>query len=127
MRRLAAGVLALILGANAAVMLLAGQWWYRAVPGVTGTGPYNAHFVKDIAAAYLIVALALVWRAARPAAGQGALIAGAGFLIVHALIHLVDEVSGGDAIGDFTRDFAGVFLPAFIAAWIAWPDRPRPS
>ena len=52
-----------------------------------------------------------------------AVIAGAGFLVVHALIHVVDELSGPNALGEFTRDFGGVFLPAILAAWIAWPSR----
>jgi hypothetical protein len=127
MKRIAAAILAVILGVNALAMLFAGHWWYGAVPGVTQTGPYNPHFVKDIGAAYLIVALALAWRAARAAAGQGAVIAGAGFLVVHAFIHVVDEISGGDALGEFVRDFGGVFLPAVVAAWIAWPSRSGPA
>ena len=69
MKRIIAGLLATVLGANGVVMLAAGGWWYGAVPGVTMTGPYNPHFVKDIGAAYLVVAGGLAWRALRP--GQG--------------------------------------------------------
>jgi len=127
MKRVAAGILALILGVNALAMLFSGHWWYGAVPGVTATGPFNPHFVKDIGAAYLVVALALAWRAARPAAGQGAAVAGAGFLAFHALIHVADELSGPNALAEFIRDFAGVFLPAIVAGWIAWPSRARSS
>ena len=127
MKRVAAGILALIMGANGLAMLFAGHWWYGAVPGVTETGPYNPHFVKDIGAAYLVVAAALLWRVVRPAAAQGAVVAGAGFLVVHALIHVVDELTGSNALGEFTRDFGGVFLPAILAAWIAWPSRSRSS
>lgn len=127
MKRIAAAILALILGANGLAMLFAGHWWYGAVPGVTETGPYNPHFVKDIGAAYLVAALAFAWRVARDAAGQGAVIAGAGFLAVHAAIHVVDELCGSNPVGEFSRDFAGVFLPAILAVWIAWPSRTRPA
>ena len=123
MKRVVAAVLGIVLGANALAMLFVGPMWYATVPGVTGTGPYNAHFVKDIGAAYLIVAAGLACSAVRPRIAASAMIAGAGFLIVHALIHVVDELSGPNPLAEFTRDFAGVFLPAILAAWIAWPPR----
>ena len=123
MKRTLAALLAALLGANAIAMLFAGRWWYGAVPGVTMTGPYNPHFVKDIGAAYLVVAAALTWRAARPAAGQGALVAAAAFLLVHALIHVSDAAMGGHAASDLIRDFAGVFLPALLAAWLVWTPK----
>ena len=125
MQRIIAGIVAAVLVANGVFMLFAGRWWYGAVPGVTETGPFNAHFVKDIGAAYLICGAALAWRAARDAsnAALGAATAAAGFLTAHALIHIVDEVSGSNALGEFARDFPGVFLPAIVAVWIALPAR----
>jgi hypothetical protein len=125
MKRIAAAVLALALGANAMVMLAAGAWWYGAVPGVGETGPYNAHFVKDVGAAYLVAAAALAWHAVRPAAARGAMIGAAGFLAFHGVIHIADALSGGDALGEFIRDFPGVFLPAILAVWIAGPTRSK--
>jgi hypothetical protein len=122
MKRIVAGLLAVMMGANGAVMMVAGLWWYHAVPGVTQTGPYNPHFVKDIGAAYLVVAGALAWRAVRPLAGQGALVAAAVFLGLHAGIHVVDASCGGHMVHDLGRDFAGVFLPALATAWLAWPS-----
>ena len=44
MKSVTAGVLALMLGVNGAVMLAAGQWWYGAVPGVTEIRPGNYVF-----------------------------------------------------------------------------------
>lgn len=123
MKRILAAILAAVLGANGVAMLAAGAWWYGAVPGVTMTGPYNPHFVKDIGAAYLVVAASLTWRAARPAAGQGALVASAGFLVLHGLIHIADAAMGMNMASDLLRDAAGVYAPALIAAWLALPTR----
>lgn len=125
MKRIVAGIVAAVLAANGGVMLFAGRWWYGAVPGVIETGPFNPHFVKDIGAAYLIYGAALAWRATRGGsiAALGAVTAAAGFLAVHALIHVVDEISGANALGEFARDFPGVFLPAIVAVWIALPVR----
>ena len=126
MTRAASILLCVLLGGNGVVMLFAGAWWYGAVPGVTMTGPYNPHFVKDIGAAYLVCALAYGWLAARPTSSlaRGAAITSALFLVLHAAIHIADAVAGDHAGADFARDFAGVFLPALLASWLV---RPRPT
>lgn len=36
------------LAANGIFMLVAPENWYFAVPGVTSTGPFNQHFLRDI-------------------------------------------------------------------------------
>src|SRR5437879_661937 len=91
MRRALALFIALAMTGNGLAMLLAGPWWYGAVPGVTQTGPFNAHFVKDIGAAYVVAGVGLGWLAARASAmARGAALAGAGFLVLHALIHLAE-------------------------------------
>ena len=126
-KQIVAALLAFALGANALAMLFAGPWWYGVVPGVTTTGPFNPHFVKDIGAAYLVVAAGLAWRAARPAAGQAAAVAAFAFLGLHALIHLFDAAGDGQAGADLSRDFVGVFPPMILAAWIAWPSRAGPG
>ncbi len=64
--RILAAVLAVVMGANGIAMLFAGLWWYGVVPGVTLTGPYNPHFVRDIGATYLVVGASLAAFAWRP-------------------------------------------------------------
>ena len=122
MRRAIAIVLAVAMSGNGLVMLAAGPWWYTAVPGVTETGPFNPHFVKDIGAAYLVAGLGLAWLGLRPmeAAARGAAMAGAAFLVLHAGIHLVEAIGHPAGLADLTRDFPGVILPAILAAWVAW-------
>ena len=80
MSRILAGGLALVLGINALAMLFGSFWWYNAVPGVTATGAYNPHFVRDIGAAFLVAAGGLGWFAWRPVQGWPALAAAAAFL-----------------------------------------------
>ena len=38
----------LFLFGNGLFMLLAPSTWYHFVPGVTHTGPFNQHFIRDI-------------------------------------------------------------------------------
>ena len=94
MSRILSGGLAVVLGVNALAMLFASFWWYNAVPGVTATGAYNPHFVRDIGAAYLVVAGGLGWFAWRPIQGWPALVASAAFLVLHAFIHVFDANRG---------------------------------
>lgn len=122
--RWVAALLALVLAGNALAMLFNGLAWYGAVPGVTSTGPFNAHFVRDIGAAYLVAALGLAWFAWRPREGWPALAAGAAFLTFHAAIHVYDATCGSTPLADFKRDFVGVYLFAAIPLLLALLRRP---
>ena len=125
MIRAIATLLALLLAGNGVVMLAAGAWWYGVVPGVPMTGPFNPHFVKDIGAAYLVSGLAFAWLAMRRSArAEGAAMAGALFLVQHALIHLAEATTSPMGLAHLVRDFPGVILPAIFAAWVAWPRQP---
>ena len=118
------GILAFILGvglaANGLIMLAVPADWYALVPGVSETGPFNAHFVRDIGAAYLVAGATLTYfafeRAARPAA-----LAGAAFLALHALVHLWDAAAGREHAHQLLVDLPSVFLPPALAIWLAWP------
>jgi peptidoglycan/LPS O-acetylase OafA/YrhL len=118
MRRSIAAILAVPTILNGLVMLVAGPFWYGHVPGVTGTGPFNPHFVQDIGVGFLIAGLALAARAWRPRYWPAA-VAGAAFLAAHALIHLVAIIGGHDHETVF--DLVAVVLPSAIALCSAFP------
>ncbi|WP_332771852.1 hypothetical protein [Phenylobacterium sp.] len=124
MTRILAAALAALLAVNALAMLFASFWWYGAVPGVTATGAYNPHFVRDIGAAYLVTAGGLAWFAWRPVQGWPALVAAAAFLVLHAGIHVFDASCSANPLADVIRDLPGVYLPALLAAWLAVAKRP---
>ncbi len=109
-----AGLLAVVMTANGLVMLFAGAWWYGVVPGVPSTGPFNAHFVKDIGAIYLVVGVSLAAFAFRPGRAFAALVAAAAFLTLHAAIHIGDALASPTCGRDLVRDLPGIFLPALI-------------
>jgi hypothetical protein len=111
------------LALNGLAMLVLPRPWYDAVPGVTGTGPFNPHFVRDIGAAYLVCGAALAWSAGRSAARSAAQFAAA-FLGVHALVHFWDALAGREGWSQLAVDLPTVFLPPALAIWIAWPRRP---
>jgi hypothetical protein len=127
MRGILAWILGLSLAANGAIMLAVPAAWYGAVPGVPATGPFNAHFVRDIGVAYLVAGMALTSfardRTARPAA-----LAGAAFLGLHALVHLWDAAAGREPAQQLLFDVPLIFVPPVLAIWIPWPQLPiRPN
>jgi hypothetical protein len=120
MRSVLTVFLGVALAGNGAVMLLAPPLWYGSVPGVADTGPFNPHFVRDIGCAYLVSGGALTWFAFDARARAAALASGA-FLALHALVHLWDAAAGRESLGHTLQDLPGVFAPAAIALWVAWP------
>jgi hypothetical protein len=121
LKRALAAIFGAIGALNGAFMLIDGARWYDTVPGLAHTGPYNAHFVADIGAAYFVAGLALMARAWRPQLWPAA-IAGAAFMVAHALIHVADLTL--QRSGDPRVDVFLVILPSLIAAWAATPDKP---
>lgn len=115
--------LAAILGlggiANGAFMLVSPANWYFAVPGVTTTGPFNQHFVRDIGLIFLLVGAAFVYGAVRPAARPFLWAAGALWLCGHALFHFWEVAVGICAPSSLAQDFPAVTLPAILTAALA--------
>jgi hypothetical protein len=120
MRGKMAWILRLGMAANGLIMLAVPAAWYANVPGVAGAGPFSAHFVRDVGAAYLIAGAALAWFAANRVALPAAQ-AGAAFLAVHALVHLWDAAAGREHVHQLLVDLPTVFLPPILAIWIVWP------
>lgn len=110
--------LAVVLGvaslANGAFMLVAPEDWYFAVPGVTTTGPFNQHFVRDIGLIFLFLGGAFFLGAAQP--HLRVLLWGAAslWLTGHALFHFWEVAVGICSPSVIPRDFPAVTLPAII-------------
>jgi hypothetical protein len=120
LKRWLAAILGVAGALNGAFMLIDGARWYDSVPGLPHTGPYNPHFVADIGAAYLVASLALIARAWRPRYWPAA-VAGAAFMVAHALIHVADLTM--ERSGNWLVDVFLVIIPAALAAWAAFSDK----
>jgi len=104
--------------ANGIFMLLGPADWYFAVPGVTTTGPFNQHFVRDIGLVFMGVGAALLVGAARPVYRPAAWGAAALWLSGHALFHFWEVAVGICGPSALLRDFPAVTLPALLAVAI---------
>jgi hypothetical protein len=118
MNRAVLGV-AILLGigaiANGVFMLISPVDWYFAVPGVTTTGPFNQHFVRDIGLIFMGVGAAFLLGAARPLYRAVCWGAAAVWLSGHALFHFWEVAVGICGPSALLRDFPAVTLPALLA------------
>jgi hypothetical protein len=120
MRTKLAWFVGLVSAANGTFMLVLPVVWYPLIPGVLETGPFNAHFIRDIGAAFLVSGAALVWFANDSRAWPAAL-AAAAFLSLHALVHVHDVLTARESLYHAAHDIPDVYLFAVLACWIAWP------
>lgn len=117
--------------ANGLFMLLSPERWYLTLPGVTTTGPFNQHFVRDIGLTFLLIGTSFL---AGAASSRHRVILWAVptlWLCGHALFHLWEVVAGISAHSAVARDFAAVMVPPVIGvvltvwAYLANEREPR--
>ena len=110
--------IAMLLGvamiANGTFMLVAPEGWYLAVPGVTSTGPFNQHFVRDIGLIFLLLGSAFLFGAVLPHSRVLLWAAPSIWLTGHALFHFWEVAVGICSSSVIARDFPAVTLPAII-------------
>jgi hypothetical protein len=110
--------------ANGLFMLVSPAHWYFSVPGVTTTGPFNQHFIRDIGLIFLFVGTAFLLGAAKPQYRVVLWAASTLWLAGHALFHFWEVAVGICAPSVLLRDFPAVTLPAIVgAALTLWAVR----
>ena len=109
-----AALLGVALIANGVFMLVAPADWYMAVPGVTSTGPFNQHFLRDIGLIFLLLGGAFLVGAAQPHLRVALWAAASFWLTGHALFHFWEVAVGICSPSVLPRDFPAVTLPAII-------------
>jgi uncharacterized protein YjeT (DUF2065 family) len=106
----------LFLSVNGLFMLVAPGAWYELVPGVTDTGFFNQHFIRDIGIIQLFLGAAFIIGIIRPALRIVLWAAATAWLAAHAAFHLWEVAVGICAPSALVRDFPAVSLPAIIGA-----------
>ena len=108
---------------NGAWMLLFPNSWYTHLPAaVPHTGPFNAHFIRDLGVAFLVAGVAFAWSARNLDRSYPVHIGLTIFFCGHALIHLVDIATGHLPATHWLIDLPGVFLPALLMIALAVPS-----
>jgi hypothetical protein len=106
----------IFLSVNGLFMLVAPLVWYEFVPGVTDTGFFNQHFIRDIGIIQLFLGVAFGIGIIRPERRIGLWAAATLWLIAHAVFHLWEVAVGICAPSVIPRDFPAVTLPAISGA-----------
>lgn len=117
----------IFLTANGLFMLLAPLAWYELVPGVTDTGFYNQHFIRDIGMIQMFLGVAFGLGLFTPERRVGLWAAATIWLCAHALFHFWEVVVGICSPAVIPRDFPAVTLPALLGlALTFWALRSSP-
>ena len=105
-------VAALNLG-SALSMWFTPHTWYDTVPGVAMMGPFNLHFIRDIALAFGMSAGALAYGAFKW--DRTAAICGAAWPCLHALFHIWIWLARGLPLDQIALvNLLGIQLPAWL-------------
>jgi hypothetical protein len=99
-------------------LLLAPMGFYLTVPGVSETGPFNPHFLRDVGCAFLVVGGGFAWFALDVRA-RAAAVAAASFLALHALVHVADGLAGRESARHLLLDLPLLGGIAAAGIWIA--------
>jgi hypothetical protein len=119
-RAIAAAVVAMVafngvfLSANGLFMLINPLAWYELVPGVTDTGFFNQHFIRDIGMIQLFLGIAFATGMVVPERRIGLWAAATTWLSAHALFHFWEVAVGICSPSVIPRDFLAVTMPAIF-------------
>ena len=99
-------------------ILVLPEVFFRNTPGLAAMGPFNMHFIRDVALTFLVSGGAMLWGALNR--NRAALICGAAWPFLHALYHCVIWGHRGFPF-DFiwAVDVGAVIIPGFIAMFVA--------
>ena len=94
------------------------ELFYRLTPGLDLMGPFNMHFIRDVALTFLVSGGAMLWGSIKR--NRVALVCGAAWPFLHGLYHCVIWAHRGfpfDLI--WATDVTAVIIPGFAALLLA--------
>ncbi len=104
-----------------------GAWFFRLVPGVTETGPFNGHLVMDGGTFFLAVGIGLVAAALNPRRNAIAIVVAAVAGIMHSILHLYSHAAGLLSAQHMVTEVLGIYVPAIVLVVIAISLYSRPD
>ncbi|MHB8382886.1 MAG: hypothetical protein ACYDC3_11190 [Candidatus Binataceae bacterium] len=111
-----------------AMFLFPSAWFFRLVPGVPETGPYNMHLVMDSGTFFLGVGVGLIASAIAPQRNAIAVLIAAVASTAHSALHLWSHAEGFLSWHAATTEIFGIYIPTLallaIAIALYGPDAP---
>lgn len=106
------GAITLINGLE--MLFMPATWFFRIVPGVPETGPFNAHLVGDGGTFFIAVGIGLLIAATDPRRHLSAIIVAAIAGFLHAGLHVYSHEAGLLSLDHLGVEFVGIYLPTLI-------------
>jgi hypothetical protein len=94
-------------------------WFFRLVPGVTETGPFNAHLVMDGGTFFLAVGIGVAAAALDPRRNAIAVVVAAIAGTMHSVLHLYSHAAGILSSHHMVTEVLGIYVPAIVLIVIA--------
>ena len=111
---------ALYLANGIEMFFLPSTWFFRIVPGVPETGPFNAHLVADSGTFYLGIATGLVLAALYPQRHAVAVLIAAVASLMHAILHIYSHAAGLLSSEHIMTEIVGIYLPTILLCILAF-------
>ena len=89
-------------------------WFFKLVPGVPETGPYNMHLVMDGGTFFLAVGVGLVAAAMNPRRNAIAVAVAAVAGVMHSALHLYSHAAGLLSTEHLMTEALGIYIPAIL-------------
>lgn len=89
-------------------------WFFKLVPGVPETGPFNMHLVMDGGTFFLAVGVGLVAAALNPRRNAIAVVVAAIAGVMHSILHLYSHAAGWLSTEHLTAELLGIYIPAIV-------------
>ena len=94
-------------------------WFFKLVPGVPETGPYNMHLVADGGTFFLAVGVGLAFAAIDPRRNAIAVVVAAIAGVMHSALHIFSHAAGLLSMEHLTTELLGIYIPTILLIAIA--------
>jgi hypothetical protein len=89
-------------------------WFFKLVPGVPETGPYNMHLVMDGGTFFLAVGVGLIAAALNPRRNAIAVVVAAVAGVMHSALHIYSHAAGLLSTEHLMTEVLGIYIPAIL-------------
>lgn len=112
-------IAAMDIGNGIEMFFFPSAWFFRLVPGVPETGPFNGHLVMDGGTLFLAVGIGLLAAALNPRRNAIAVVVATVAGIMHSILHLYSHAAGILSSKHMTTEVLGIYVPAIVLIVIA--------